>query len=372
MAMESSLLGTIEAVHRAGLDKELWPDALGAIARLVGGECATLERIAIPDLRHSEFRGHNVPPASEISYLSDYAPLSPRIPYTIGRRRGELVYDHLFIAEDAIDRDPFYMEFLARLNLRYFVVAILERNSQEIATVSVQRSKKQGHVGREELRILSRLLPHLRLAHDVAARLRHADGRNLELASALDLLGQGVLFIDAAGAVRHINDAAQRILSRSDGLAIHHGQLQFREASAQADFALALRACSPLQEGPPSGWPPDIAVRRETAPAYVLSVRPLACGFARGTAASAIVFIHDPSLHATSQAETLSQAYKLTPAEAELAEAIQAGTAPSDYARGRSISLNTVYTHLRRLKDKTGSKRITELARKLNELRPVP
>ena len=44
------------------------------------------------------------------------------------------------------------------------------------------------------------------------------------------------------------------------------------------------------------------------------------------------------------------------------------GTAPSDYARQHLISLNTVYTHLRRIKDKTGCKRMPELIRRLNDL----
>jgi len=41
----------------------------------------------------------------------------------------------------------------------------------------------------------------------------------------------------------------------------------------------------------------------------------------------------------------------------------------SDYADGRALSLNTVYTHLRRLREKTGSNRMAELIYKLNELR---
>jgi DNA-binding CsgD family transcriptional regulator len=49
---------------------------------------------------------------------------------------------------------------------------------------------------------------------------------------------------------------------------------------------------------------------------------------------------------------------------------MQIGTAPSDYARKQLISLNTVYTLLRRIKEKAGCKRIPELIRKLNDLQP--
>jgi hypothetical protein len=47
----------------------------------------------------------------------------------------------------------------------------------------------------------------------------------------------------------------------------------------------------------------------------------------------------------------------------------QSGATVNDYARTRRLSLNTVYTHLRRLREKTGSNRLPELIHKLNELR---
>ncbi len=40
----------------------------------------------------------------------------------------------------------------------------------------------------------------------------------------------------------------------------------------------------------------------------------------------------------------------------------------SDYARTGGLSLNTVYTHLRRLREKTGCSRMPELIRRLNDL----
>jgi hypothetical protein len=38
------------------------------------------------------------------------------------------------------------------------------------------------------------------------------------------------------------------------------------------------------------------------------------------------------------------------------------------YARENAVTLNTVYTHLRRIKEKTGCTRIAKLSRMLNEL----
>ena len=39
------------------------------------------------------------------------------------------------------------------------------------------------------------------------------------------------------------------------------------------------------------------------------------------------------------------------------------------YARENALSVNTIYTHLRRIREKTGCSRLPELIHKLNELR---
>jgi DNA-binding CsgD family transcriptional regulator len=43
----------------------------------------------------------------------------------------------------------------------------------------------------------------------------------------------------------------------------------------------------------------------------------------------------------------------MTPADSDLALALHAGQIPADYARSRLLRVNTIYTHLRRLEEKT-------------------
>ena len=84
--------------------------------------------------------------------------------------------------------------------------------------------------------------------------------------------------------------------------------------------------------------------------------------------AAAIVFIHDPIGEAGDAVDALRAVFGLTAAEAGLAKALQSGVAPSEYANLQSLSLNTVYTHLRRIKEKTGCRRLSELIAKLKEI----
>ena len=49
-----------------------------------------------------------------------------------------------------------------------------------------------------------------------------------------------------------------------------------------------------------------------------------------------------------------------------MAAALVQGQSPSTWARSRAVSINTAYTHLRRLKDKTGAGRLSDLIHRLN------
>ena len=85
------------------------------------------------------------------------------------------------------------------------------------------------------------------------------------------------------------------------------------------------------------------------------------------TTAVALVFIHDPLMRRKTTAEMIGHMFRLTTAEADVASALCLGLSPDEYARKRNVSRNTVYTHIRNLKDKTGSSRMAELIRKLND-----
>ena len=61
----------------------------------------------------------------------------------------------------------------------------------------------------------------------------------------------------------------------------------------------------------------------------------------------------------------------LTEAEAALARGLFAGLSAAEYARKHVLSRNAVYTHLRRIREKTRCVRLPELIRRLSEAQPA-
>jgi DNA-binding CsgD family transcriptional regulator len=84
--------------------------------------------------------------------------------------------------------------------------------------------------------------------------------------------------------------------------------------------------------------------------------------------ATAMLLVHDPLQPNHATARILQELYGLTNAEARLVQALGTGMTAVAYAKMRGISVTTVYTHLRRTREKTGWKSVAELTRRFHEL----
>jgi len=361
MTRGRDLASTIGAVYAAGLDPTLWAQALAAMTELVGGVGATLEVIEKPALAHREFRQFGFPPAEVFPYFDRYSALNPRLPFTLRQRSGEIACDHLIL-------DEFYAEFLPSLGIRYCVLGILNNTPQEIAILSVQRSPGQGHIDRAGIGKMELLVPHVRQALDVATRLGAAAETRRSLESALDWLADGVALVRADGAVGHANAAFAKIVRDGDGIGMRKGAIEFSIADAHARLDEAIGSFARLRGGDVRQAGVDFHVPRPSGAApYLVSIRPL-LDKAAPRGAVAVVFIRDPVIANAASLRPLREIFGMTKAEAHLAQAIQAGVPVSRYAQAHGTSINTVYTHLRRIKEKTGCGRLVQLVRKLNEL----
>jgi DNA-binding CsgD family transcriptional regulator len=288
--------------------------------------------------------------------------------FALRQRPGQIGFDHLILDEQALDRSAFYAEFLSSLGLRYFVQGILENNPQDIAVVTIQRSPRQGHIDRAGISMMELLVPHVRQALDVATRLGAAAETSRSLESALDWLADGVALVRADGTIGHANSAFAKSVRDGDGIRMRKGRIEFSIAEAQAHLDGAIGNVARLRGGDVRHAGIDFHVPRPSGAApYLVSIRPL-LDKAVPKGAVAAVFVRDPVMASAAPLRALREMFGMTKAEAHLAQAIQAGMPVSRYAQVHGTSINTVYTHLRRIKEKTGCGRMVQLVRKLNEL----
>lgn len=370
MPKDDQLLATIEAIYTAGIDADHWPAVLAALTRLCGGVGATLEVFDKQSQRHNTFHAVDVPLDLEKAYIDYWAPRSPRVIHGQHMKPGEVGWDYQILDEAAMDRDGFYSELLPITDFRYFVSATLANCPTEYAVVAVQRSRRQGHVGEQEIALMRRLVPHLQQALDVSARLKGAALAIEAAHQALDWLDDGAALLRRDGSIVFCNERFRGIAETRDGIWIDKNVVTFGAKACRAQFARGLGALQRLRNGHSAApLPCDFTVPRPSGdPDYVVSLRPLGNAVRRPLDAAAIVFVRDPVAGNTAAVRLLRDLFGFTPAEANLAQALQSGVSPAAYARECRLSPNTVYTHLRRLKDKTGWQRTAELTRRLRQL----
>ncbi|HET7167048.1 MAG TPA: LuxR family transcriptional regulator [Pseudolabrys sp.] len=371
MSGDDQFLQAIEAVYASGLDSERLPEALESTSSLLGSVGACFEIIDKSTRQHRMFCAAGAPTVGRDTYLAEFAVNNPRIPFGLRQPVGSVLWDHLILDEAGMARDAFYSEFLPHFGLRYFMATVLEQSTETLAAVSVQRTRKQGHVGKREIALMRRLSPHYQRAHDVATRLRTAGARGGVLENALEWLADGVALLHADGDIVYANDTFRVLAQRGDAFRIAGRTIEFATHGARRLFEAALGAVKKIGDPSDDGLPTDFPVpRRDGMPAYIVSVRPLLRGKARETQAQADVMLlmRDPLWRNAATSQMLQRLFNLTNAEAHLAHALCTGVTTTTYALDRNVSLNTVYSHLKHIREKTGCKSVPELIRKFGEL----
>jgi DNA-binding CsgD family transcriptional regulator len=366
------ILGTIEKIHAAGLDRGLWPAALTALSETFGAVGCVLELVERESRNHLIFESHGLPTATELAYLDQYVAINPRMRMATLHSPGDLLWDYQFLAEAEIDRSAFYAEFLRAQDMRYFLAGVLDTEPRLLGAVTLQFSPGQGHADTARIALMGRLAPHVSLALDARRRLTGAVGAGA-FREALDQLSDGAALLAADGRVLWVNAAMAAIAAAGDGLRISRGRVAFRLPVAERAFLRALAAVRRLRDGEPRDPARDFDGPRATGAApYRVSVRPIPGGFEDAEGAAFLLLARDPVGSATHGEEVMRRTFDLTPAEAHLAMDLCRGVSPGAYAGRRGVSANTVYTHMRRLKDKCGAARTVELIATLNAARGAP
>lgn len=369
----SSFRDAVTSIHAAGLDPMAWPSALRTLCSLFGAAAADLEVTDKHAMRLVGFHQHGVAPACELAYVLEHHKFNSRVRHGLTQRTGDIGFDRQHIDEAGMEADPFY-EFLSFADLRYYISAVLVNLPGVFTVLAVHRAAGAGHVGQAEIALMRRLVPHLQQAHDMNGRLPERMGEDV-LESIFHWVPDGVVLVAADGAVHFANRVARLIAARGDGIGLFKDRIEFSLPSVRRRYEAALQAVRNLLQGLDNDLAAgDFPVPRPGGvPGYLVSVRPVLPGADSTWSAlriMAVVFIRDPLTSCDGQVgEAARQLFGLTEAETNLAEALARGASPTEYAGTRNLSLNTVYTHLRNIKAKTGARRMSELVGRLSGLR---
>lgn len=374
MRSEAEFLTVIDKINASALDAALWPRTLDAVANILGAVCVTAELIDLKQGRpiYVEF-GERLSAEAQDRYTDDFSRINPRIADGMGQRAGAIRYDYAFLSEKDIGLDPFYADFVAPLDLKYFISGHILGTPDHAGVFAAQRSPSQGHAGDEEIDLVRRLIPHMRHAFDTRVRLARTDLRRRGGLHGGSDLSEAMFLVDRHGRVLQENSAAADLLSAHDGVTAASRILNFTDPAAAVKFSGALAGLT-LRQGQEIDMDGrGFAARRPSgARPYIVAVRalPVVDDFADALiGARAIVFIRDPQSYSALDGDLLTESYGLSQAEADLAVSLDLGRTLADIAERRGVSITTVRTQLYALMAKLDVNRQTDLVRLLRQYR---
>lgn len=365
----------IAGAYAAALDGRGWTKLLDWVAESFGAVGASFELVDNARRRPLLLElGTNLQQPIKEDYLEHYGRLSPRVTKLANAAPATISYDYAILSEEEMNADEFYSDFMAPIGLRYFLAGHIGDVNGLTGVFAVQRSPRQGHVESGEIDLMRRILPHIQQSVDLKCRLAKAELQARSLLAGIEDLAEGLVLIDHAGLVFHINSEAQRILSENDGIAILDHQLSCDDRHDNRRLERLLRSVLIEEPTDRMDFNNSMVVQRPSSrPPYLVSVRRLPQEpdwpvFADGIA-SVVIFIRDPVVFSGLNISMLKQSYGLSNAEAAVAVALDRGLSLGDIARQRGVARSTVRSQLYALMAKLSVTRQANLVRLLGNYR---
>lgn len=350
---QSPLNRLVSGLYDALLDNAAWPRTLASMTRVTESAGVYFHVTDTQRSRVLTVQAHGVDEQAQREYERDMLPVCPRMAH-FRKTRAPILYDALHTSDDGMRHDPFYA-WLAQYDLKYYLGAQVCLRDHIMASLSIQRSPRQGQATPDLIRLIEQLHPHL--CHVVRSRilLDQVDLRAQAAEGALDLLRVGTVFVDRRARVLHASTPARAMLDAKDGLTVLAGQLH--ATHAEDDRAL-LAAMATAGTAAADGGGAALAVRRRSLgrpyQVIVCPVPPAVSIFAVLRPA-AIIFITDPDRLPQNAATLLARMHGLTPAEGAMAADLVAGYSPAEHAERRGVTGETARTRLKRIQAKTGT-----------------
>lgn len=211
----------------------------------------------------------------------------------------------------------------------------------------------------DETALFARFVPHIRrscMIHKKFSEVKSVLATDTEL---LNRLPVGLVLFDKCGQAVFVNHMAESLIRCSDDFRLNTaGRCQ--ADSANETRALRQLISNAIELGQSNAMNLHRSSSSRPLSAIVVSLQNQTLPFI-GSVPTVALFLSDPDLPLDLDDGLLAQCYGLSPAEAKLATALLRGQTPSDYAKTRGISSNTVKTQLKQVLAKTRTNRQSEL-----------
>jgi DNA-binding CsgD family transcriptional regulator len=304
----------------------------------------------------------NIDPHYQELYFAKYVRLDPTSVGQAMAEIGQSVSTADIMPYEEFLESRFYREWAGPLGMVDCLSTPLDKNENGTVFFGVFRHKEQGLVD-DDMRRRGRLIvPHIRRAALVGNLLENKTAETSSLAVVLNGLATSVFLIDGNCRVVFANPSGQAMLDDGRVLCLKNDALTAVDPRVTKPVPV-----SRLGDGDVAYGAVAVAIPLTFPPRtpWIAHLLPLTSGARRQAGSSfgavAAVFVHKTSLEARSWMDSMSRAYRLTPAELRVLAAVSEVGGIAAAASVVGVSEATVKTHLQSLFAKTSTNRQAEL-----------
>ncbi|HET8699840.1 MAG TPA: hypothetical protein VFO94_20325 [Gammaproteobacteria bacterium] len=367
------LIQIIDQMYAAALDQTAWPAVVHSLQAYF--RCASSglynQHLGRRDVTLVHLEG--IDPYCVRSYVTDHMSSNawsdaPHL-QAPGRIRTDQSLDEFHNQPGYYRTTAIFNEWMKPQDFIYTLGTNLAVDRDVRTKLYLYRSGRAGRFSSRDVASLQRLVPHLINAVTVARRVAAERLHVRDALYVVDHLELGIAFLDDTGRVVRANTVADRLMQARDGLRIDNGCVTAAHRDDRTRLAKSVRAAFDVHARL-SVAPPRVARLRRASGKRALQAFaiPLAhrgeSPFGVPTAVAALIVV-DPERAFTIPAEDLRSRYRLTDAEARLAQRLVQGVTLREAASQGGVTYGTARFYLANIFEKTGTARQSDLVRML-------
>jgi DNA-binding CsgD family transcriptional regulator len=365
---DPGLLTLIGEIYDAALKPALWPEAIGkAVCFLPGSAGALFVKDTVNKTGNVYFDDGNIDAHYKQIYFEKYIKFDPSNTIHFFSDIEAPVSTTDILPYDEFVETRFFQEWARPQGYVDFISAALDRTATSAAMFGIFRQEQHGVVDDEARRRMRLIVPHFRRAVLIGKAVELKTAEAAALADTLDHIAAGMILIDSQGRVMQTNGVGQAMLVEGEPLRVTAGRLgsadeptdeilkDIFKSTSGGDAAIGTKGISVPLTGRGGGH-------------YLAHILPLTSGARQkagvGYSATAAVFVRKAQVEPPPMPGVIAKHYGLTPSELRVLLAVVfEGGSVTELAASLGISNATAKTHLKKLFEKTGTKRQADLVR---------
>ena len=294
-----------------------------------------------------------------ISYYRNLTPFSGQSVDTVFTQR-DVMTDEAWVATD------YFQASCKHQNVFHVMGADISTEQEGVFLLRITRPESEAAFSDQDKALCQMLLPHMRSALQVRSLLGRSESMGNLYADAINRLSVATILLNDKGVVQKLNEYAQALLDRADGLKLVGDRLEASYPSDNKELQKRIKDAFDARERGDTLSGEPLSVTRpsgEVNLGIVFEAVPNVGWLDDKDRGTLLLYVRDAVNKSNVSSSVAKELFDFTPAETTLALELANGLSLEDAAEKLGIMRNTARAHLRAIFSKTGVRRQAELVR---------